>query len=178
VKIRRKIAAITVAVLVGTGLSVAVSSPAFADNWTGPFQIRPSAAYGKCLDITGVSQSNGALVQLYDCLPNQWNQQFYLFEPISSLPHVKQIVPRHSWKCLDVMGASQSDGAYIQQFDCLGISQNNQLFVKTVVGVGFVQFSAAHSGRCLNYTGTSNGSNVIQGSLQCQNMPWFVLEPV
>lgn len=81
-----------------------------------------------CLDVEGNSTKNGALVQQYNChgqdnqlwkLVNMGNGQF-------------QIVSKRSNKCLDVAWDNEkyahSNGARIQQWDCYGANQLNQLW--------------------------------------------------
>jgi hypothetical protein len=56
---------------------------------------------GKCLDVRGVSHSDGAQIQQYKCLgAGQWNQHWRLVETW----HGDQFVARHSGKCLDRSG--------------------------------------------------------------------------
>jgi hypothetical protein len=143
------------------GTVLAVATPAFADP-LGPYRIHPYANYNKCLDVTDVSYANGAYLQLYDCLSNQQNQQFYLWR-VSGTSEVYQIQAIHSWKCLDVKDVSQATGARIQQYDCLGTSQLNQLFQKEYdSGTSYSTFYAMHSGKKLAHYGTTNGSQVVQ----------------
>ena len=78
-----------------------------------------------------------------------------------------QIVAAHSNKCLDVTGGTgaTANGISVQQWDCLGTSQTNQIWRMIPVGNAF-QLVAAHSGKCLDVTGgttaTSNGARVQQ----------------
>lgn len=162
-KLRQRIAGIVGAMLLSLGFVVAIASPAHADNpWLGPVRLIPGGS-SKCLDVTGVSQANGALIQLYDCLPNQWNQQWYFYSSANCY-QCFQIVPRHSWKCLDVVGASQATGAAIQQFDCLGPGQANQIWQLSYNSNGsYFQLAATHSWKALTYTGPpTNGAPVVQ----------------
>jgi hypothetical protein len=68
------------------------------------------------LDITDASQSDGKNAQLYSCHGN-YNQQF-------KLVHVgngwRQIIARHSGKCLEVDNRGLANGVVIQQFACNG----------------------------------------------------------
>lgn len=160
-KLRRLLTTSATALLLGLGLVVALQAPASADNPAfGPVRLIP-AGTSKCLDVSGISQANGALLQLYDCLPNQWNQQFY-FYAVPNCFECYQIVPRHSWKCLDVVGASLATGAAIQQYDCLGFSQLNQVFQKIEYTAGYFALIPAHSYKYMSHGGGYNGSPVYQ----------------
>jgi hypothetical protein len=149
VSIRRRYIGIALSVILGLGVAISITSPASAATF-GPYYISVPG-YNYCLDVVGVSYSNGAPLQIYDCIPNQWNQQFYLRESPDGFPSY-QIVARHSGKCLDVTGVSQDNWAGIQQFDCLGQNQTNQIFYKiNPTGTNYTRFMALHSSRCIDY---------------------------
>lgn len=163
---KRIVAGFAVAVLATLGLTLIATGPAGAAGNLAKMVLSFDAP-GKCLDITGVSQSNGALAQIYDCQPGaQTNQQFYFFYvPGSGTPGMYQIVARHSGKCLDVVGASTSAGALVQQYDCLGYSQLNQLWTRVDSGTSYVRFySSNHTNLWLRPNGFSNGSSVVVDS--------------
>ncbi len=125
---------------------------------SGPYRILASSS--KCLDITGVSYSNGALAQVYDCFFNyyQWNQLFYIY-PVG--PYY-QIVAGHSGKCLDVQGASTANWALYQQYSCLGAGQANQIFDVITLPSGYTVFYATHSWKAMWAQGAFNGASVFQ----------------
>jgi Ricin-type beta-trefoil lectin domain-like len=152
------------------GLVALAPAPASAAALFGPYQLRLSDDTSKCVDITGVSQANGAYAQLYDCLgAQQYNQQFY-FYAVSGLFQVYQIVAVHSGKCLDVEGASQSAGARIQQYDCLGYGQTNQLWGQVTYGA-YSALYAQHSSRAMSTYSIYNGSPIVQRSV---NTLWYL----
>ncbi|WP_344056297.1 ricin-type beta-trefoil lectin domain protein, partial [Sphaerisporangium rubeum] len=68
---------------------------------------------GRCLDITGSAQSNGATAQIWDC-NGQANQRF----TATSSGEL-----RVNNRCLDVNGAGTADGSSVIIWDCNG--QNN-----------------------------------------------------
>ena len=78
-----------------------------------------------------------------------------------------QLVAAHSGKCLDVTGGptATSNGARVQQWQCLDASQTNQLWRVAQVG-SKVQLIAVHSGKCLDVIGgpgaTVNGTKLQQ----------------
>jgi Ricin-type beta-trefoil lectin domain-like len=157
---RRKILALIAAVLVGIGAAAVVASPASA--FSGAYNIKP---YGtsKCLDVTGVSYADGAPIQLYDCLGGtQYNQSWYLVGPLPGSINHYQIKAGHSFKCLDVTGASQDPGARLQQYDCLGTGQLNQVFLVASLGGDKWYIAAIHSNQSVSYQGLFNGAAVFQ----------------
>jgi mannan endo-1,4-beta-mannosidase len=114
-------------------------------GYTPPVPVVPSAARGrliarhsgKCLDVTGASTANHALLQQFTCgtgslkikaLIQQYdcwggsNQQFR-FQPTDSGYY--RLVARGSTMCVDVVSRSTADGAGIQQYDC-GTGTNQQ----------------------------------------------------
>lgn len=157
--LRRKAASIAAAVLLSSSLVIALPGSASA-SVIGPFRIIATGT-NQCLDVRDVSQANGALLQLYQCLIYQYNQQFYLYEAGQAWRY--QIVTAHSGKCLDVKDVSQADGAYIQQWDCLGWSQTNQLFDDIDAGSGNSYLRAVHSQKCISYyLPVTQSTNLIQ----------------
>lgn len=81
-----------------------------------------------CLDVEGNSTSNGALVQQSDCHGKD-NQLWRLVDMGNGR---FQIVSKRSQKCLDVAWDNDkyaySNGARIQQWECYGPRQLNQLW--------------------------------------------------
>jgi Ricin-type beta-trefoil lectin domain len=74
-----------------------------------------------------------------------------------------------SGKCLDVLDRGTANGANVQQFDCLGDQQTNQVW-RTVTNPegGIARIVATHSDKCLDVAtpfagaGKQNGANVQQ----------------
>src|SRR5690348_1122506 len=94
------------------------TSPASA---LGPFRIKTADYPYRCMDVKDVSPYNGAYLQIYDCLPYQYNQQFNIYPVGTYIGGTGyNIVAAHSNKCLDVKDVSLAAGAPIQQWDCLG----------------------------------------------------------
>jgi hypothetical protein len=82
------------------------------------FQIRPDSAHGKCVDVSGVSYSDGAPLQLWDCLGEGQTNQIWNIVPIAGQPPWFASIAKHSGKCMDVAGASPNNGARVQQWGC------------------------------------------------------------
>ena len=74
-----------------------------------------SSLSGKCLDVAGVSQADGAQVQQFACGNLADNQLWSLTENADGYLTIKA---KHSNKCLDVAGVSQAEAAKIQQYTC------------------------------------------------------------
>jgi len=95
------------------------------------------------------------------------------------------LVAAHSGRCLDVVGgpAATGNGVAIQQWDCLGSTQTNQIwsFENETLANGYYYYNlvASHSGKCLDVVGgptaTDNGVPIQQwdclGSTQT-NQQW------
>ncbi|WP_307848690.1 lectin [Microbispora oryzae] len=112
---------------------------------------------GRCLDVTGSSQSNGAQAQIYDC-NGQANQQW----TSTSASELRV----YGNKCLDVNGGSTANGASVIIWDCNG--QNNQKWrfnsdgTLTAVGANKcldVPNNATANGTKLNIWDCNGGSN-------------------
>ncbi|MCA2225135.1 lectin [Nonomuraea aurantiaca] len=100
---------------------------------------------GRCLDVSGVSQANGAQVQIWDC-NGQSNQQW--------TPTSAGELRVYGGKCLDVNGAGTADGTAVIIWDCNG--QNNQQWRLNTDGT----ITAAGANKCLDVSGsgTANGT--------------------
>jgi len=103
---------------------------------------------GRCLDITGASQANGALAEIWDC-NGQSNQKF-------TATAAGELRVYNGAKCLDVTGRGTANGTAVEIWDCNG--QTNQQF--RLNGDGTI--TAIGANKCLNVSGsaTTNGSRV------------------
>jgi endo-1,4-beta-xylanase len=127
-----------------SALGSAPTSPPPGGGTTGPLR---GAGSGRCLDVSGQSQTDGASVQIYDCW-NGSNQQW-------TQTSANQLTVYGS-KCLDVPNHATSAGTHVQIWTCNG-GTNQQWRLNsdgTVVGI--------ESGLCLDVTGggTANGTAV------------------
>ena len=116
---------------------------------------------GKCLDVENWGTTNGVNMDQWDCLgpiSSHLNQVFTLV-PLGSGDY--RIVAKNSGRCADVINESFSNGAWIQQWDCLG--STNQTWHGEPMG-GYTEFINKHSGRCLEIGGPSqnNGAKAQQ----------------
>ncbi len=102
---------------------------------------------GRCLDVPGFTQTNGTLVDLWDC-DGGTNQSW-------TATAAGQLTV-YGTKCLDASGAGTADGTPVLIWDCTGGS-NQQWTVNSdgsIVGTG--------SGKCLDAIGhgTANGTKL------------------
>ncbi len=102
---------------------------------------------GRCLDVDGASQSNGAQTLIWDCHGGA-NQQW----TSTSAGELRV----YGNKCLDVNGAGTADGTSVIIWDCNG--QNNQKWRFNADGT----ITAVGANKCLDVAeyGTANGSKV------------------
>ncbi|MFC4530381.1 lectin [Sphaerisporangium dianthi] len=105
------------------------------------------AGSGRCLDVNGASQTNGAQAQIWDC-NGQANQRW----TTTSAGELRV----YGNKCLDVSGAGTADGASVVIWDCNG--QNNQKWRLNTDG----SITAVGANKCLDVSGsgTANGAKV------------------
>ncbi|MEU9836764.1 ricin-type beta-trefoil lectin domain protein, partial [Streptosporangium sp. NPDC048047] len=102
---------------------------------------------GRCLDVSGASQSNGAQIQIWDC-NGQANQNW----ATTGSGELRV----YGNKCLDVSGAGTADGTAVTIWDCNG--QNNQKWRLNTDG----SITAVGANKCLDVSGygTANGTKV------------------
>ncbi len=165
-RIPRRLAAAVGTVILGLGLAVAIGSPASATAglWLGPVRLRAFNT-NLCADVRNYSLAEGALFQLWQCIPDQRNQQFWLVT--TDTPWLYQIRPVHSGggMCMDVKDVSMYDGAQIQQWNCLGWWQYNQYFYDVDAGGGYSYLQAKHSGKCVTfYYPPTQGQDLLQNT--------------
>ncbi|GAA3799773.1 hypothetical protein GCM10022226_19110 [Sphaerisporangium flaviroseum] len=106
------------------------------------------AGSGRCLDVTGASQANGAQAQIWDC-NGQSNQQW----TATSSGELRV----YGGKCLDVYNQGTADNTSVVIWDCNG--QNNQQWRFNADG----SITAVGSGKCLDVPGnaTANGTKLV-----------------
>jgi hypothetical protein len=120
------------------------------------------AQSGRCVDVTGVSTTNGTQVQLWDC-NGQVNQSW-------TLAANRQLVVYGS-KCLDASGRGTTNGTAVIIWDCSG--QANQQWNVNANGT----ITGVQSGLCLDASGqgTANGTKLQLWACTGQaNQQWSV----
>ncbi|MFF5112040.1 PHB depolymerase family esterase [Streptosporangium sp. NPDC000509] len=115
---------------------------------------------GRCLDVAGASQANGAAANIWDC-SGQPNQRW-----TSTAAGELRV---YGGKCLDVNGAGTADGSAVIIWDCNG--QNNQKWRLNADGT----ITAVGANKCLDVSGygTANGTRVqIWSCTGATNQKW------
>ncbi|RGA04468.1 PKD domain-containing protein [Microbispora triticiradicis] len=115
---------------------------------------------GRCLDVNGASQTNGATVLIWDC--NGQNNQKWTSTSATELRV-------YGNKCLDVNGGGTADGTAVIIWDCNG--QNNQKWRFNSDGT----ITAVGANKCLDVagSGTANGTKVqIWSCTGANNQKW------
>jgi hypothetical protein len=126
---------------------------------------------GRAVDVSGVSQNNGANI-------HQWTYGGGDNQRWEFVPQVVgggfQLRALHSGKCLDIAGPSMANGANVHQWDCH--SGASQVWTLTQVSGGEFQLQNSFSGKCLDVAefSTQNGGNIHQWSCTgSNNQRWF-----
>ncbi len=130
---------------------------------------------GKCLEVSYGSSENGMSIHQEPCGDGHTQQaQAFTLVPSPSNPVQYELVNRNSAKCLDVAGASGSDGAAIQQYTCLGWGQTNQVFEgvpSSESDPSHDKYIAQHSGKCLDISGGSTANGALLQQWSCNGAP-------
>jgi len=129
-------------------------SPVPGGTWS-QLQVKHS---NKCLDVAGVSKSNGGAVHQWGCA-NVANQQWRMENKGGGWFSLRV---KHSNKCLDVAAFSKNNGAKIQQWDCNNAV--NQQWRKIEKAGGWFSLQAKHSNKCLDVASAAknNGAKFLQ----------------
>ena len=133
---------------------------------------------GKCLDVTGRSTANGAVLQQWTCLSgSSASNQGWAFIPAARSGYYT-VVNLNSNKCLDVTDRSTANGAIIQQYTCNGgtnqewyprVAQNNP-------AATIYNLVNLNSGKCLDVLDRSTANGAIIQQYTCNggtNQEWF-----
>ncbi len=160
----------------GPELAVSESAPKPFSIRDG-VRIRAQLPGGSCWDLFGAAQYNGAPMMSGSCNEPVTSNQVFELVPQGNGEYL-QIKARNSGKCVDVDNASTADGTGLQQYDCLGAGQSNQLFREAWSG-NWLSYVAKHSGKCVDVTGANTGwINLQQWTCNASPQQAFRLEPV
>lgn len=130
------------------------STTTTASGLSGTTEFKPTSQY-RCMDIVGVSSSDGATVQQYSCSGGS-NQKFTV-EPQGNNNY--RLKANHSGKCLGVANNAANDGALIEQRTCG--ANNSQLFQLNGKGNGLFELRNTNSGKCLDVKGGGVGDGAL-----------------
>ncbi|MDH2430785.1 lectin [Sphaerisporangium sp. TRM90804] len=135
------------AVLLTVDAGAVTPSPTPTPTATATGAIR-GAGSGRCLDVAGGSQANGAQAQIWDC-NGQVNQRW--------TPTGAGELRVYGGKCLDVYNQGTADNTSVVVWDCNGQANQRWRFNSdgTITAVG--------SGKCLDVPGnaTANGTKLV-----------------
>jgi pectate lyase len=131
---------------------------------------------GMCLDVTGGSLDNGALLQQWGCSTDATWQQFKV---VSAGSGKYLLVNVHSGHCVDVPGGSTTSGVQLIQWDC-GSTKTNQQWTFTPSGTGTYQIISVATGLCISDKGasTSSGNPIIQETCTANTNKQWAFNPV
>jgi hypothetical protein len=128
----------------------------------------------KCLSLSGNDPSNGTGIIQWACAgsASPGDGQVFTVVPYANGAYFQiRINSTTNAKgkpfCVDVAGASTSNGAWLQQYECLGESQANQLWALPGTEGEWHRAIAKHSGRCMDVTGGSTADNVRLQQWDC-----------
>jgi hypothetical protein len=79
------------------------------------------------------------------------------------------IVNVNSGKCLDVTGGGTGNNVNVEQYDCMGVPNEEWWLVPVLTG-GY-QIRSGHAGLCLNRAGGSSADNTNVQQYQCVGSP-------
>ncbi|GLW09451.1 hypothetical protein Misp01_45800 [Microtetraspora sp. NBRC 13810] len=120
---------------------------------------------GRCLDVSGVSTADGAILHQWSCINGQPNQEWTF---VATSNGYYTLRASHSGKCLDVSGVSTADGAPVHQWTCLN-NQRNQEWRLAQKDNGYFSLVARHSGKCLDVAGVSTAQGAPVHQWTCIN---------
>src|SRR5260370_282048 len=132
----------------------------------GPYQMLPVSNSSSCAEVNGASKDNGAAVAIWTCGGVAVTNQLWSLVPVSTpLGNGYTVVSQNSGACLDVSNVSLADGALLQQWQCIGASQLNQIWQLYPFGSSY-ELVSLNSGKCLDlpHGDSTNGNQLIQWS--------------
>ena len=119
------------------------------------------AGSGRCLDVTGASQSAGTALQIWDC--NSGANQKWRLDDSGSITGLQ------SGLCLDVSGAATANGAPVVLWTCNGQSNQKWAFNDGGGGGGDCNVATvdpnatAQARRLLCYVYSQYGNHILSG---------------
>jgi Ricin-type beta-trefoil lectin domain-like len=136
-----------------------------------PFEIK--AGYrlvnrhsGRCMSISQNLPANGTAILQWACSPAPSPGDGQVLSMIPMGGGWYELAFNSTGKCLDVPGASAAAGALLQEWDCLGPNQANQLWqVIPIAGQdGWFAFGVKHTGMCADVVNsrTDDGARIDQ----------------
>jgi Ca2+-binding RTX toxin-like protein len=140
---------------------------------------------GKCLSLSANQAANGTAIIQWDCsgAPSPADGQVFTLVPMDTTGQYFNLKINSTQKCVDVTGVSTADGAYLQEWDCLGGGQTNQHWdIVPIAGQPpYEALIARHSGKCMDVLGLATGNGARVGQWGCwwggnQQWSWQAIE--
>lgn len=132
----------------------------------------------KCMSLAKNTppDENGVSIVQWGCSPAPNPNDGQVFTLVPRQPGYFNIEINKTKKCVDVLGASSSNGAWYQQWACGTPAAGHQLFnVMPMAGTEWKAFIAQHSGKCADVTGVSSADNARIQQWECYwstNQQW------
>lgn len=167
--VRRWLAGVLTAAVIGTLGAVALSSPASANpTWYGPYRVYNSYS-GLCMVVPGGSFQNGLTLETGLCYYQNPVKFFYFVS--TDVLYVYNIVPEHDTsKCADTYPTTYTADGAVRQYTC--DSTGGQKWYLATVGENLHKLQSTESGYCLRSYTLSAGSSMVQGYCNDHNAIW------
>ncbi|MEU8244527.1 RICIN domain-containing protein [Actinoplanes missouriensis] len=160
-KSRRLTAVAVIAVpAVVVGISMIPASAAVAPVADGVYTLAAGAS-GKCVDVTGASTANAALLVQVACGTTATDQQW---KAVARPNGQFNLVNGNSGRCVDVPSASTVSGTHLQQYGCGDGLKTNQLWTFSASGAASGKYLIRNvaTGMCVSdKDGSTAGNNPI-----------------
>jgi pectinesterase len=149
-----------IVLLAGAGAVVGVAQPARAASTpvdAGIYTLA-SGASGKCVDVTGASTANSALLIQVACAATTTHQQWRTTEHGAGQFNLVNV---NSGRCIDVPSAATTSGLQLQQYGCGDGTKTNQLwtFTASTATPGKYLVKSVATGLCVSDLGGSTAGN-------------------
>ncbi|HEU4701394.1 MAG TPA: RICIN domain-containing protein, partial [Conexibacter sp.] len=134
---------------------------------------------GKCLSLSANNGASGTPIIQWDCsgAPNPGDGQVFTLVPIDGNGQFFYLKINSTGKCVDVTAANPSDGAYLQEWDCIGGQTNQHWQIVPISGQPpYEALIARHSGKCMDVLGLATGNGARIGQWGCWwggNQQWY-----
>jgi pectinesterase len=149
-------------ILASAGLALAVTLPSQAATTpvgAGVYTLA-SGASGKCVDVTGASTANSALLIQVACATGT-DQQWRVVAQSSGQYNLSNV---NSTRCIDVPSGATTSGLQLQQYGCGDGTKTNQLwsFTASTATPGKYLVKSVATGLCISdLNGSTAGNNPI-----------------
>jgi pectinesterase len=166
-------AAGSAAALVLAVTAAAPSEAAVAPAGGGVYTLA-SGASGKCIDVTGASTANSALLVQVACNTGAADQGW---KAVLQSSGQYNLVNANSTRCIDVPGSAATSGLQLQQYGCGAGTKTNQLwtFTASSAASGKYLVTSVATGLCISDQGGSTAGNnpiVQEACADVARMQW------